>query len=189
MKGLFIREVEKIVWSYKLSPTTINLPATPGVREIQVFTVTLRTANPSANILRTIDKAIPSPILFELKYGGKTKYAAGYKRPNEADKTKWVVNDHLQSDWLDDDSPKSNLPLAIDMGALYKALLTNLSPLSLKAGEDLDSLASRNDQLRTKELEVTRLSNRMRKEKQFNRRVEMNQVLQKLEAEIKELKN
>ena len=124
-----------------------------------------------------------------MKYSGKTKYAAGYKRPNEADKTKWVVNNHLYSNWLDDDSPKSNLPLAIDMGALYKALLINLSPLSLKESENLDGLVSRVGLLRTKERESVKLRNRMGKEKQFNRRVEMNQTLQKLEAEIKELKN
>ena len=38
VKGLFVKEVEKIIWAYKLSPATINLPAGSGVQEIQIFT-------------------------------------------------------------------------------------------------------------------------------------------------------
>ncbi len=87
VKELFVKEVEKIIWSHKLSPATINLPASDGVQEIQVFSISLRTEELSQAILHTIDKAIPSPIFFELNYGSKTKYAASYKRPSEADKS------------------------------------------------------------------------------------------------------
>ncbi len=66
VKNLFVQQVEKIAWAYKLSPATINLPASDGVQEIQVFTLSLRTGELSRDILHTIDKAIPSPILFEL---------------------------------------------------------------------------------------------------------------------------
>ena len=111
VKNLFVQQVEKITWSYKLSPETINIPASDGVQEIQVFTVSLRTGELSTDVMHTIDKAIPSPILFELKYGGKTKYAAGYKRPSEADKSKWVVSSYMQSDWLKGNAPVSELPV------------------------------------------------------------------------------
>ena len=30
LKDLFVKEVEQIVWQYKLAPETINLPARPG---------------------------------------------------------------------------------------------------------------------------------------------------------------
>ncbi|MFC1509800.1 DUF4391 domain-containing protein [Candidatus Omnitrophota bacterium] len=43
VKKLFVREVEKIIWSYKLSPETINLPAKVGILEIQIFTIILKT--------------------------------------------------------------------------------------------------------------------------------------------------
>jgi hypothetical protein len=37
LKNLFVQQVEQIVWQFKLAPETINLPARPGVPEIQVF--------------------------------------------------------------------------------------------------------------------------------------------------------
>ncbi len=188
VKNLFVQQVEKITWAYKLSPATINLPASDGVQEIQVFSISLRTGELSIDVLNAIDKAIPSPILFELEYGGKTKYAASYKRPSEADKSKWVVSSYFQSGWLDGKSPISELPVVLNMGALYQSFLTSLSPLPFKKGENLDSLVSRVDLLRVKEREAEKLENRIDKEKQFNRRVELNRSLNKLKQEIKRLR-
>ena len=188
VKELFVAQVEKIIWAYKLSPATINLPASNGVQEIQVFTVSLRTGELSFDVLQTIDKAIPSPILFVLSYNGKYRYTAAYKRPSEADKNKWVVSSYFQSEWMNDDTEKIELPVVLNMGALYQSFLKGLSPLSFRKGESLDSLVSRVNQLRVKEREAVKLENRIKKEKQFNRRVELNRALNELKAEIKDLK-
>ena len=188
VKNLFVQQVEKITWAYKLSPETINLPASDGVQEIQVFSVSLRTGELSTDVMNTIDKAIPSPILFELKYNGKTKYAASYKRPSEADKSKWVVSSYMQSDWLEGNAPVSELPVMLNMGALYQSFLTSLSPLPFTKGENLDRLVSRIDLLRAREREAGKLENQINKEKQFNRRVELNRRLNKLKKEIENLR-
>jgi hypothetical protein len=188
VKNLFVQQVEKITWAYKLSPATINLPASDGVQEIQVFTIALRTGELSLDVLSTIDKAIPSPILFELKYGRKTRYAASYKRPSEADKSKWVVSSYFQSGWIKDDGPASELPVVLGMGALYQSFLSTMSPLPFRKGEKLDSLVSRVDLLRVKEREAGKLESRIEKEKQFNRRVELNRALNILKKEIKDLR-
>jgi hypothetical protein len=189
VKELFVAQVEKITWAYKLSPATINLPASDGVQEIQVFTVSLRTGELSFDVLQTIDKAIPSPILFVLSYNGKYRYAAAYKRPSEADKNKWVVSSYFQSEWMNDDTEKIELPVVLNMRALYQSFLKSLSPLSFRKAESLDSLVSRVDQLRVKEREAVKLENRIKKEKQFNRRVELNRALNELKQEIRDLKD
>jgi hypothetical protein len=62
VKDLFVSQVEDIVWAYKLAPETINLAARPGVAEIQIFTIHLRSENVHEDILRTIDKTIVHPI-------------------------------------------------------------------------------------------------------------------------------
>lgn len=188
VKDLFVREIEKITWAYKLSPATINLPASNSVQEIQVFSISLRTGELSPDVLHTIDKAIPSPILFELKYDSKTKYAASYKRPSEADKSKWLVSSYFLSGWMTDDSPASELPLVLNMGVLYQSFLTRLSPLPFRQGEKLDDFVARVDLLRVKERESEKLESRIKKEKQFNRRVELNRILNALKQEIETLK-
>lgn len=55
LKDLFVEQVEQIVWQYKLAPETINLPAKPGVPEVQVFRVVLKTRELSVDVLKCID--------------------------------------------------------------------------------------------------------------------------------------
>ena len=50
---------------------TVNLPARPGVEEIQVFEIALKTGELEEDVLRTIDRAIPSLLFFELTFKGK----------------------------------------------------------------------------------------------------------------------
>ena len=54
----FIAEVQRITWAYKLAETTINLPGTPAVPEIQVFTIDAKTDDVSEAVLGAIDKAL-----------------------------------------------------------------------------------------------------------------------------------
>ena len=191
VKELFVAQVEKITWAYKLSPTTINLPASDGVQEIQVFTVSLRTGELSFEVLQTIDKAIPSPILFVLSYNEKCRYAAAYKRLSEADKSRWVVSRYFQSaDYADERRlGKKELPLVLNMGALYEALLKELIPLRIRDNESFQMLVVRAEQVQKLEREAVKLANRIKKEKQFNRRVELNRTLNELKQEIEDLKD
>lgn len=188
VKELFVQEVAKITWSYKLSPATINLPSSDGVQEIQVFTIALRTGKLSHEVLQAIDKAIPSPILFILTYQGKNRYVAAYKRLREADKSKWVVSSYFETEWIPDDSSQIELPVVLNLGALYQTFLKSIIPLAFRANETLDELVTRVDQLRVKDREAAKINSRMKKEKQFNRRVELNRSLNELKQEIEELK-
>ena len=188
VKDLFVREVEKIIWAYKLSPKTINLPASEGVQELQVFVIKLKEQKISQDVLQTIDKAIPSPIIFALNYNDKTQYAAAYKRPSEADKSKWVISTYFKTEWMPDTVKKAELPVTLNMGALYHSLLKAMISLQFRPDETLDELVSRVDLLRAKEREVEKLSAKLKKEKKNNRKVELNRSLNTLKQEIQRLK-
>ena len=117
VKNLFVQEVEKMTWSYKLSPETINLPAKDGIQEIQVFTIMLKAGTLKHEVLQVIDKAIPSPILFCLTFAKKIQYVAAYKRPSAADKTKCVISNYFETDWMPDNIEQIELPLVLDLAA------------------------------------------------------------------------
>lgn len=93
VRNRFVQEVESIVWSYKLAPETINLPSSPGVHEIQVFTLTAKIPEVSEIVLRTIDEAIPSPLFFRICHDDRVRGRIAYKRPSEAATDAWVVED------------------------------------------------------------------------------------------------
>jgi hypothetical protein len=188
LKDLFVEQVEQIVWQYKLAPETINLPGKPGVPEIQVFAIQLKTSKLNEDVLRCIDGAVQFPIIFELNFDGRTQVIAAYKRPNESDASRWVLSDYFATAWLPSDVERAAMPLALDMGGLYEQVLHRLIPTPARQQESLADLVARVEQVATKQREVEKSASKLAKEKQFNRKVEINAELRKLKAELEGLK-
>lgn len=187
VKELFVKQVDKIIWQYKLAPETINLPAKPSVSEIQIFSITLKTPELSEDVLRCIDQAIPFPIVYQLMFEERIKAKAAYKRPSDADANKWVIDGYFETDWQVDDSERSELPIALDMAGLYEQMLRRLLPLPPRTGETLKAQVERLGQLRSKQNECRKMEARLQKEQQFNRKVELNAQLRVLQAALEKL--
>jgi len=187
VRQLFVQQVEKIVWQYKLAPETINLKASKAVPEIQVFSITLKGGELKTELLRCIDRAISFPIMFELRFAGKVKPVAAFKRPSEADASKWVISEYFAGDWTSADTPRKPLPIALNLQALYSHLLSHLMPYPARAGEGLHSQVERMERIDLKKRELERCEARLRKEKQFNRKVEINADLRVLKQELQGL--
>jgi hypothetical protein len=182
LKDLFVKQVEQIVWAFKLAPETIHLPARPDVPEIQVFSLQLKAPELHCDVLRCIDGAIPFPIVFELAFKGRTQVIAAYKRLNESDANRWVISDYFATGWLPVGSQPATMPVALHLGGLYEQLLHRLIPLSVRPQETLIELVARVEQVQAKQREVDKTAARLAKEKQFNRKVEIN-------AQLRQLKN
>ena len=188
LRALFVAQVESITWAYKLAPETINLPAKPDVPEIEVFEIALKTADLSHAVLRCIDKAIPFPILFNLRFEGRTQPVAAYKRPSEANAAQWVVGDYHAAPWqadsLANSQAKPSLPVALDLQGLYGQLLRQHLSKPARAGETLREQLARLAELASKQLELDKLALKLEREKQFNRKVELNAHLRHLRQQL-----
>lgn len=204
LKDLFVREVDGIVWAHKLAPETVNLAPTKQVAEIQVFRLRQREPALAWDVLRAIDRAIPFPLIFELAHGGKVKLTAAYKRPSEADSARWVVGDYFAGDWLPEDAPRTVLPVALNMGALYERLLEPLVagrtarlvpgmgealqvpfiPAEAEKPLSLEERIARAEAIKVQAREVERIKARLGREKQFNKRVAINAELRAAKQEL-----
>lgn len=187
LKDLFVELVEQIVWQYKLAPETINLPAKPGVPELQIFSIQLKTSELNMDVLRCIDGAVQFPIIFELSFDGRTQVIAAYKRPNESDASRWVLSDYFATDWFPSDIERAAMPLALDLGGLYEQVLHRLIPTPARPQESLADLVARVELVAAKQREVEKVASKLAKEKQFNRKIEINAHLRQLKIELEEL--
>jgi len=187
VKDLFVSQIGEIIWKYKLSPETINLPARSGITEIQVFEITLKTEALDEDVLRTIDKAIPFPILFQLTHGDRIRFATSYKRPSDADSSKWVIEASFVTDWQPESQERPSLPVALDLASLYEHLIRRHLPLPQRPGESIRDHVARYTAIQAKEKECQQLEARLNREKQFNRKVEMNAALRALRQEVSAL--
>jgi hypothetical protein len=192
LRQRIVEQVEEILWKYKLAPATLRLPASPGIDEIQVFSIAQRVPELREDVLRTLDRAIPSLLFFELTFQGRIRFAAAYKRMSEAAHDKQFVAAYYVSPWQDTSALREALPVAIDIGSLYEQMLRRhmlASGLGLRPrpNETLEQTAERGSQIRTQMLACQRLEATLKREAQFNRKVEINATLRQARAALEEL--
>jgi hypothetical protein len=187
LKNLFVEQVDQIIWQYKLAPETVNLAARPNVPEIQIFTIQLKTPDLNQDVLRCIDGAVHFPIIFELKFDDRIQVIASYKRPSESDASRWMLSDYFATVWLPSDIDRISMPLALDMSGLYEQILQRLIPIPARQQENLTDLVARIEEIMAKQREIEKIRGKLAKEKQFNRKVEINANLRQLKTELEYL--
>lgn len=128
LRQLFTDEIEKITWSNKISPETLNI-SEGEYKELQVFEVSLKSGDISNSVLKHIDTFIPYPIIFILKKPGAIKAAVSFKEPNMKNENLMKVNSYYDTGW------KQSLQLELkgrSVDEIYKNYLYQIAP-SLKA--------------------------------------------------------
>ncbi|CAM4487821.1 DUF4391 domain-containing protein [Paenibacillus macerans] len=187
LKELFTEQVESIIWKHKLSKDTIRLEPKEDIEEIQIFEVHLKEQSYSLELLRSIDKAIPYPILHVLMYEGQAKLAIAYKERNQTDNNRSVVRSYHETDWQPVKSIELNILQGLDLKAVYENIIRQLLPIKVKPEIELTAVLERQAQIDKLTQECQRLESRIRAEKQFNKKVELNMELQRKRKELKQL--
>ena len=195
IEQLFVNQVENIRWAYKLASSTIHLQDQEDLKEIQIFRVKSRVEDLDVSILSFIDKLILTPIIFEVVYQDKVKVVATYKRLNQADKTKAVIGQYYASEWLEDHD-RVELPLYLKLADLYEHFITQLLPIASSKNQENDNESvsielqlQKSQQLESLQKQLDKLKSKLRTEKQFNRKVELNKHIHALESDLNKLVN
>lgn len=181
----FISEVQRITWAYKLAEATINLPGTPAVPEVQVFTIDAKTDDVSEAVLGAIDKAIPFPIIFEItRHRAEQHEARTVAAHKQLGAGAPKLSAYYSTGWQPDDTSRQAMPTAITLPALYAALLQPLTPITARPGEDMSDVADRLAAVRKLEREITTLKRKLRTELQLNRKIELRRELKERQAAL-----
>lgn len=185
LREKFVTEVNRISWAYKLAAETINLPGSSEVPEIEVIQLDAKANDISAQVLASIDKAIPNPVIFEVHrddaHGGAVRMTTAHK-PAGAPAPKPKA--YFSTGWMRGDAPRTSLPTAISMTELYSALIGPLMPLVPRPGESPAVVGERLDAVRRLEREISVLERKLRSEPQLNRKVELRRELRAKQAEL-----
>lgn len=184
VKRIFVEQIHIIYWRNKLAAATLNLAAGDAVTEIEIFEVKLNTPQLDEAVLRQIDKAIPYHILFILTFNEKAQAWIGYKEKSVSGNA-YRVNRYYHTEWM----PESELRFSIDglnTDAVYESLVRQIAGERLQAPshESLRESVGRDEERRRLEKQIAALENAMRKEKQLNRRMEINAKLKRLRKDL-----
>lgn len=184
----FVAEVQRITWAYKLAESTINLPGTTAVPEIQVFHVDAKGDDVSEAVLTAVDKAVKTPIVFEINRGEgtsrRTQMVASHKLLGTGAPK---IGAYYGTAWRPDNAERQPLPTAINLAGLYTALLEPLTHVTARAGEEVSEVVARLETVRSLEREIGALERKIRNEPQLNRKVALRRTLKAKQATLVDL--
>lgn len=188
LKRFFVDQIKVIYWRNKIAATTMNLAAGEVVTEIEVFEVKLNESKLDESVLRQIDKEIPYHIIFLLEYDGKYQAWTAYKEAAASGNNSFKVGTYYHTDWLDETS----LPLKIDglnIDKVYENYVRQIAGDALQAEkqESLKDSVERDNRRQELQKQIAVLQQKVRKEKQFNKQVQLNTELKKLKKELEDL--
>jgi len=183
----FVTEIESVYWTHKLSPETLNVSPGTRVTEIEVFEVNLKEQQVSDNLIATIDREIPYHLLFVLRYEGRAQLMISFKEESKSREDKFKVDSYYRTDWTDYDKLTLSIE-GLDLDRIYENFISQIAgdELNLEKAEDIRDavmIAKERDRL---ESYITKLEAKIRKEKQFNFQLELNQELRKAKEKLKD---
>lgn len=185
LRRVFVEQIKIVYWRNKLAVSTLNIASGESVTEIEVFEVRLTEPILEETVLRQIDKEIPYHILFILTCDGKAQAWIGYKEAAASGNNAFKINRYYHTEWI----PENELLFSIDglnMDAVYENLVRQIAGeiLQTNSNERLKDSIERDEERRRLEKQIVALENKIRKEKQLNRRMEMNTELKRLRATL-----
>ena len=201
--------IEELLWVAALKPTNIAVPAfRDEVREyleIAVLTATLRAGAKPTRLIELIHRAIPYPLVLVAAQGDTVTLSLAHKRWSQGETGKVVIEDVRRTAPFRPDAPTaeeasflaslavSSLPTR-DLFALYQGWLDRIAALeaaqitgTFAPPDSADRASALREGLDTharlqRDLAVLRAQ--AEKEKQLNRRVELNLEIKRLEAKL-----
>ncbi len=189
LKQSFVNQIKTIYWRNKIAASTVNIAEGNDVEEIEVFEIKLTGENIDEGILKQMDKEIPYHILFLLEFEGKYQAWIGYKEEAQSGNSAFKVNRYYHTDWLQ----AENLPLKMEglsIDVVYENFVWQIAGGQLgeaNTAESLKDSVEKDLQKQALEKQIVSLKKKLKKEKQFNKQVELNNEIKKIRKELEEL--
>ena len=178
VKEEFVNKIDKITWKNKISEDTIGITKTNEIEELQIFEIILKDKSIPKNVIRTIAKSIPYPILFKLVYKEGFYYSIGLYQDKK-------LVDLYFSEW------NYNLNFnfsGINLSVIYEKIVKEIIK-EQQNEQKFDIIIETSNKKKTLEKEITLLQNKITIEKQFNKKVELNKQLFQKQTELEEIIN
>lgn len=192
---LFTEVIKKITWLYSIKPGTINVQAYKDevreYQEIEFIEIELTEEKRLGRIAEIIMRTIPYPMVLIFTLQHKMKLYAAHQRTNLSDSSKNTLEEMMSTDWIVDQSllmEKLDIQKMrfSNLYALYSDIVDGISLYRVTSYITSDSHLS-GDEARTLifeieelEMQIAALKSKLKNETQFNKKMELNIEIKKL---------
>ena len=212
-KRIFIDYIDRIEMSYVLNSSTINID--PFVNDeyyyeaIVYLKVKKKKKDKIDKISKIINNNIPNPLVIIYEFDKQYSISTAIKRLSKTEKNKTVVEESNTTNWLDISSLSENDKKFIESISLGKIPYTNLFDfyktinnkiymfnMSDKIGEyedisdkkTLEESKQISEKIERLEVELKKTLSKMKRESQFNKKMELNVKAVEINKKIEKLK-
>lgn len=183
-------DIQTIRWTYTLKEATLNLPAGKEVQEIEVLEMKLKHNSINEKVLQQFDRQIPYHLLFVLQYEEKVQAWMSYKEAASANQA-FRVEKYYHTKWMRPEELNFQIE-GTNFDEVYESLARQIAGEELQSiatGESLKKSIERNEEIIALEKETESLQQKLKKEKQFNRKMEINQKIKQCKNKIEDMLN
>lgn len=185
-KQLFTDLIKRITWTHKLSTETTNLPFNE-VQEIQLFKIELKHRVEIDKVIELIQKHIPYHIVCWVEFDKEGYLSTSAKHEHPTKQNTGVIDWTFRSEWLRSEEAAYSFSLKVSLDIVFKHICEQLSTVNPTEDQPLDKIVDHQRELDRLLKEKAKIESAIRREKQFNKRVELNQKLKKVQFDIEAL--
>ena len=212
-KKIFIDYIDRIEMSYILNSSTLNISSFINdeyyYEAIVYLKVKLKQKDKINKISKIINNNIPSPVVIIYEFDKEYCISTAIKRLSKTEKNKTVIEESNITDWLNINNLSENDKKFIDSISLRKIPYTNLFDFyktindkiyifkmsdKISGYEDisdkktLEESKQISEKIQSLEVELKKILNKLKKESQFNKKMELNMKATEINKKIEELK-
>lgn len=210
-KEVLKNDIDKIIFKYSLKEDNINVSVYKDedidYDEIEIIEVSILNESKCKKVCELIQKAIPYPLILIITVGSKALINVAYKRINKNNEEKNTVENLIYTDWIDFNNISNNQLMFlksiniknlsfVNMYKLYCSFVEKINMLNASnftgnfnvlESKDIKQINKLNVEVECIDDEINRLRIQIKKEIQFNKRMDINMKIKKLEIKRKGL--
>ena len=184
-KKLIADSILRITWTHKLSQDTTNLN-TKELKEIQIFFIELKLKTDLKRILEIINKAIPYHIIFVLRSEDEYLISTSAKHDHISKLNESVIDCTFRTSWIE--RSQFNVPLVLTE-SLDHTFIRFCNQITARAIEysSYAEFVEQESRIREIESKIRTITSQVKKEKQFNKKVNLNMELSDLKSQLQSI--
>ena len=166
----FDEDISRLVISHEITTRSVPALATVDIQAIYVVSVLLKRRDFDHRNIELLTKLIPQKMVIALQFGEETMLAIHHVYL-------------MMSNWKKTD--EVSFPLnGLTLDDVWQSMVTTIGKITVQDGNTLDEQIIIDEQQARLQKQIAALENKMRKEKQPRKKLELHQQIQKLKFEL-----
>ena len=171
----FDADISRMFITHVVAESTIpTIKAGNGIADFYIIEVTLKRREYAPKNIELLAKFIPRKILFVLHFEEKAQFAIHH--------TKLICSEWQQRDTL-------NVPLAgLNLDAVWENIVATIGSITVQEGNTLTEQIKSDEQKAKLQKQIQLLQQKLNKEKQYNKQIEINAEIKRLKKQLNDIK-